>query len=163
MSEAYFWSQLFEQYNLPFTNNHYTDPKSWAVAFEKERAIAHNVNHTITMLYNRMITLDAWTNPLFFDILKVDGIDLTALITIQNSYILRTLNNTVHPSDCIAKISHRYGVYSVDIIYRPHLATDYYYEITKEAVEQILYNTISHGIKLLTPMGFIMPFIPAKG
>lgn len=158
-SEPYYWRQLFDQYNLPFPNHHYTDPKSWALAFEKERVIAHNVRYFINLLYTRPIILDVYVNPSFFDILKVDGIDLTDLLIIENSFILRILKGTAHPSDCIAQINAINDIYTVDIFYGPHLPNFYDYDITKEAVEQILYNMLSRGIKPLTVSGFNMGFV----
>lgn len=158
-SESYFWRKFFNQYNLPFPTIHYHDPKSWIIAFEKEKRIKYNVQEFLYLVHHEIFTLDAYTNPLFFDILKVDGIDLIDLSNIQNSYILRKLKNTYHTSDCIAEMYNLDGTYSIDIIYRPHLPKTYYYTVNKDAMEKILYNIISNGINLLTANGFKVAYI----
>lgn len=164
-SEAYFWKRVFNEHHLAFPSIKYDDPYEWALAFKKEKVINDNVDYFINILNHKILSLDAYINHAFFDILNVYPVDSKDLSTIQNSFVLRKLTDEYHPSDCIATLSRNDGnndgndddKFVVEIVYRPH-RVEYIYEISKESMEQILYNSISRGAELLTINGFQMRF-----
>lgn len=166
-SEAYFWKLLFDEHDLPFPTMRYNDPYAWVLAFKKEKVIKDNIQHFMSHIehknlmqdaYINYLTLDAYTNYAFFDILNVDGVDLKDLSTIENSFVLGKLTDSYHPSDCKATLSYDGKYYVVEIDYRPHHDMEYLYFISQESMEQILYNDLSRGAELLSSSGFKMRF-----
>jgi hypothetical protein len=155
-SKADFWEPIFEEHDLPFSNEKYDNVQVWISTFEKERKLKIYTDRLMEIL--EYPKLEDFVNIMdlddiylyikidqcpFLEVFNIEEIDYNKLLLIVNSYIINKFSE--EGVDLIPA-----AVFSIiDDKYELHISTnlsDYIINIKRETLRTIFYRILSYGV-----------------